>query len=83
MPDMKDAGPTAAALLIECRANGPEGLQVSPSSASACMQTCCLYKTHLPLCMQACPCALKMCTVDWVQTMTQGYFGNRRTASTR
>jgi hypothetical protein len=26
---MKDAGPTAAALLIECRANGAEGLKVS------------------------------------------------------
>lgn len=28
VPDMKGAGPTAAALLIECRANGADGLKV-------------------------------------------------------
>lgn len=33
VPDMKDAGPQAAALLIECRANGPEGLEVNAHDA--------------------------------------------------
>lgn len=50
VPDMKDAGPTAAALLIECRANGPEGLQVSPSLTPVCNELAACY-TQLPLFM--------------------------------
>ena len=36
VPDMKDAGGTAAALLIECRANGAEGLQVCNAGCQLC-----------------------------------------------
>ena len=47
VPDMKDAGPTAAALLIECRANGAEGLKVGHRVPwPSCW--CCTWH---PLCM--------------------------------
>jgi hypothetical protein len=53
---MKDAGPTAAALLIECRANGPEGLQVSPSFTPVCneLAACDMHPPLLMLSMSEC-----------------------------